>query len=37
VDLAAVEAVLDRIVLYTWSENRAERLFRKVTERRLPG
>jgi 2'-5' RNA ligase len=37
VDLAAVEAVLDRIVLYTWSENRAERLFHKVSERRLPG
>jgi RNA 2',3'-cyclic 3'-phosphodiesterase len=37
VELGAVEAVLDRIVLYTWSENRAERLFRRVTERRLPG
>lgn len=37
VQLGAVEAVLDRIVLYTWSENRAERLFRRVTERHLPG
>ena len=37
VDLSAVEAVLDRIVLYTWSENRSERLFRQVAERRLPG
>jgi 2'-5' RNA ligase len=37
VDLGGIDAELDRIVLYTWSENRAERLFRKVTERRLRG
>jgi 2'-5' RNA ligase len=35
-DLRAVEARLDRIALYTWSEgNRRERLFRIVAERPL--
>jgi len=37
VDLSGVEAVLDRVALYTWSEDRARRLFRKVAERRLLG
>jgi len=36
VDLRAIEARLDRIALYTWSEgNRRERLFRIVAERPL--
>lgn len=34
-DLANVEATLDRIALYTWDERRAERLFKIVAERRL--
>jgi 2'-5' RNA ligase len=34
-DLRAVQARLDRIALYTWSEPRRERLFRIVTERPL--
>ena len=35
-DLRAIEARLDRIALYTWSEgNRRERLFRVVAERLL--
>ncbi len=34
-DLSAVQARIDRIALYTWSEVRRERLFRIVTERRL--
>jgi hypothetical protein len=34
-DLHAVHARLDRIALYTWNENRREKLFRIVTERRL--
>jgi 2'-5' RNA ligase len=35
-DLRAVEAQLDRIALYTWSEgDRRERLFRSLAERRL--
>lgn len=34
-DLRSVRARLDRIALYTWSEDRRERLFRIVTERRL--
>jgi 2'-5' RNA ligase len=34
-ELRAVRARLDRIALYTWSENRRERLFRIVAERRL--
>jgi len=35
-DLSAVEADLDRLALYTWSEgNRRERLFRIVAERPL--
>jgi RNA 2',3'-cyclic 3'-phosphodiesterase len=35
-DLRAVDATLDRIALYTWSEgNRRERLFRIVAERSL--
>jgi len=35
-DLSAVEANLDRLALYTWSEgNRRERLFRIVAERPL--
>lgn len=34
-DLGSVEARLDRIALYTWSEERAERQFRVVAERRL--
>jgi RNA 2',3'-cyclic 3'-phosphodiesterase len=34
-DLHAVRARLDRIALYTWNENRKEKLFRVVTERRL--
>jgi RNA 2',3'-cyclic 3'-phosphodiesterase len=35
-DLRAIEARLDRIALYTWSEgNRSERLFRIVAERSL--
>jgi 2'-5' RNA ligase len=37
-DLRAIEARLDRIALYTWSEgNRRERLFRIVAERALVG
>jgi RNA 2',3'-cyclic 3'-phosphodiesterase len=36
VDLGAIEARLDRIALYTWSEGgRRERLFRRVAERHL--
>ena len=35
VDLRAVDARLDRIALYTWSEDRGERLFRIVAERGL--
>jgi 2'-5' RNA ligase len=34
-DLSHVRARLDRIALYTWSENRHERMFRIVAERRL--
>jgi len=34
-DLRSVRVRLDRIALYTWSENRRDRLFRVVTERRL--
>lgn len=34
-DLRSVSARLDRIALYTWSEDRRERLFRVVTERPL--
>jgi 2'-5' RNA ligase len=34
-DLSAVQARLDRIALYTWSEPRRERLFQIVAERRL--
>jgi 2'-5' RNA ligase len=34
-DLRSVSARLDRIALYTWSEDRRQRLFRIVTERRL--
>jgi 2'-5' RNA ligase len=34
-DLRAVQASLDRIALYTWNEERRERLFRIVAERRL--
>jgi 2'-5' RNA ligase len=34
-DLRSVHARLDRIALYTWSEERRERLFRIVAERRL--
>jgi 2'-5' RNA ligase len=35
-DVRAIEARLDRIALYTWSEgNRRERLFRILAERRL--
>jgi 2'-5' RNA ligase len=34
-DLGSVEARLDRIALYTWSEMRNVRLFRIVAERRL--
>ena len=37
-DLRAIEASLNRIALYTWSEgNRRERLFRIVAERTLAG
>jgi RNA 2',3'-cyclic 3'-phosphodiesterase len=35
VDLRAVACRLDRIALYTWHENRGERLFRIVEERPL--
>ena len=34
-DLSGVQARLDRIALFTWSERRVERLFRIVAERRL--
>ena len=34
-DVRSVTARLDRIALYTWSEDRRERLFRIVTERPL--
>jgi RNA 2',3'-cyclic 3'-phosphodiesterase len=34
-DLAHVQARLDRIALYTWDEQRTEHLFRVVAERRL--
>jgi RNA 2',3'-cyclic 3'-phosphodiesterase len=37
VDLRHVERTLDRIALYTWHENRRERLFRAVAERSLAG
>jgi 2'-5' RNA ligase len=35
VDLHAVPARLDRVALYTWSEERREQLFRIVAERRF--
>ena len=35
IDLHAVEGRLDRIALYTWSEDRRERMFRIVAERKL--
>jgi RNA 2',3'-cyclic 3'-phosphodiesterase len=34
-DLHAIGATLDRIALYTWSEDRKERLFKRVAERTL--
>jgi hypothetical protein len=34
-DLRAVRARLDRIALYTWHEDRAAQLFRRVAERTL--
>jgi 2'-5' RNA ligase len=34
-DLAGVVSTLDRIALYTWHEQRRERLFRVVAERKL--
>ncbi|HWA73181.1 MAG TPA: hypothetical protein VG937_12620 [Polyangiaceae bacterium] len=34
-DLSGQRARLERVALYTWSENRAERAFRIVTERTL--
>jgi 2'-5' RNA ligase len=34
-DLRSVRVRLDRIALFTWSEDRRDRLFRIVTERRL--
>jgi 2'-5' RNA ligase len=34
-ELGSVNARLDRIALYTWSERRLERMFRIVAERRL--
>jgi 2'-5' RNA ligase len=34
-DLSSVKGTLDRIALYTWNEDRHERLFRVVAERRL--
>ncbi len=34
-ELGSVRATLDRVALFTWSEQRAERLFRIVAERRL--
>jgi 2'-5' RNA ligase len=37
VDLRHVKRTLDRVALYTWHENRRERLFRVVAERPLPG
>jgi 2'-5' RNA ligase len=36
-DLSGVEIVLDRVALYTWSEDRPRRLFRIVEELRLGG
>jgi 2'-5' RNA ligase len=36
-DLSSVRARLDRIALFTWSDDRRERLFRIVTDRRLGG
>ena len=36
-DLTAVERRVDRIALYTWHENRRERLFKIVAERSLSG
>jgi 2'-5' RNA ligase len=36
VDLGHVEQTLDRVALYTWHENRRERLFQIVAERPLP-
>ena len=36
-DLRAVERPLDRIALYTWHDDRRERLFKIVAERSLPG
>lgn len=35
IDLSGVCATLDRVALYTWNENRRERLFRIVAERPL--
>jgi 2'-5' RNA ligase len=35
IDLRAVDMSLDRIALYTWSEDRRERMFRIVAERNL--
>jgi 2'-5' RNA ligase len=34
-DLHAAEENLDRVALYTWNEDRRDRLFRIVAERRL--
>ena len=34
-DLRAVPALLDRVALYTWSDDRRERLFHRVAERRF--
>ncbi|HEY2407357.1 MAG TPA: 2'-5' RNA ligase family protein [Polyangiaceae bacterium] len=34
-DLSHVHAVLDRVALYTWPEDRRERMFKIVAERRL--
>ena len=36
-DLSAERILLDRIALYTWAENRGQRLFRIVAERSLGG
>jgi 2'-5' RNA ligase len=34
-DLSGVERTLDRVALYTWSENRQKRLFQSVAEHKL--
>ncbi len=36
-DVRGVQQIIDRVALYTWSEDRHERMFRVVAERRFQG